>query len=254
MSSKYVSEQTGFEKVTAMRAGGRRLAQVRQQLVEFSQPGVTFEAIEAEAQRLIKAAGAQPNFAMVPGYHWATCIMKNDAVCHGIPQGQQLEPGDLITIDVGLLYQGFHLDTSVSFGVPPISTQVSSFLEVGRRSLTKAIARVKPGASVYDVSHAMQKVVESAGCGAVYQLTGHGIGRSLHEDPAIPCVVQRRDKRLVLKPGQTIAVEIMYTQGAPDLVVDADGWTYRTKDHSLSAMFEETVLVTEQGNEILTTI
>jgi methionyl aminopeptidase len=246
--------QSDQSQITAMRAGGHKLAQVRDQLVAFTQVGTSFEAIEAEAQRLIAQAGAKPNFSLVPGYHWATCVMKNDEVCHGIPQGKQVDDGDVITIDVGLLYQDYHVDTSITFAVGQVSSQVMAFLATGRKSLAKAIEKVKPGATVYDISRAMQKVVERQGYGAVYQLTGHGIGRELHQDPSIPCVAQKADKKQVLKSGQTIAIEIMYTQGDPELVLDEDGWTYRTADGSLTGMFEETVLVTDQGYEILTQV
>ena len=240
------------QKITAMRQGGKKLAQVKAQLRAFTKVGTTFEEIEAEAQVLIAAAGAKPNFSLVPGYHWATCIMKNDEVCHGIPKNKLVESGDVITIDVGLLYQGYHLDTSFTFAVGKISTEVSAFLATGQKSLEKAIDKVKPGATIYDVSRAMQKVVERQGYGAVYQLTGHGIGEELHQDPAIPCVAQKSDKRQVLKPGQTVAIEIMYSMGDPELELDDDGWTYRTADRSLTGMFEETVLVTDQGYQILT--
>lgn len=240
------------KKISAMRAGGQKLARVRDALVAYTKVGTSFEDIEGEALRLIKAEGGIPNFALVPGYHWATCVMKNDEVCHGIPKGKSVAEGDVITIDVGLLYQNYHVDTSVSFAVGQVSAEIEEFLAVGRKSVQKAIAKVKPGATVYDVSHAMQKTVERKGYGAVYQLTGHGIGTELHMEPGIPCVAHRGDKRHVLKPGQTLAVEIMYSAGDPELVLDADGWTYRTKDGSLTGMFEETVLVTETGHEVLT--
>jgi methionyl aminopeptidase len=245
-----------MDKLIAMREGGAALRQIKHQLQVFTQAGTAFEAIEVEAQRLIAAAGATPNFALVPGYHWATCIMKNDEVCHGIPEGERVEDGDIITIDVGLLYHGWHLDTSISFLVAgpntPDRETREEFLAVGRESLRKAINKARVGNTVYDISSAMQRVVERAGYGAVYQLTGHGIGRELHMDPVIPCVAQRPDKKLKLTEGQTLAIEIMYTAGDPELEVAADGWTYQTKDHSLSGMFEETVVVTKNGPEILT--
>jgi methionyl aminopeptidase len=241
------------DKITAMREGGKRLAIVRDALVQFTRPGLTFAEIEAEAQRLIKAQGCIPNFALVPGYHWATCLMKNDEVCHGIPTDKKVvKETDLIKIDVGLLYQGWNLDTTATVVLPGVNEKVRQFVDVSQKSLKKAIEAVTAGNSVHEVSRAMQKVVEGKGYGMVYQLTGHGIGRELHESPAIPCIAIRSDKRQILKAGQTIAVEVMSTMGRPDLEVDADGWTYRTIDRSWSAMMEETVLVTENGAEILT--
>ncbi len=235
-----------------MRSGGKILGQVRDTLVKFTEVGMTFADIEAEAQRLLKSAGVKPSFSTVPGYHWATCIMKNDSLCHGIPGKQLVAAGDLITIDIGCIQDGYHLDTTTSFAVAPVSKNVETFLSVGQHSLDKAIGVVTPGASVYDVSFAMEKVVTRHGYGCVYQLTGHGVGEELHMEPSIPCVAQKSDKRRQLTAGMTIAIEIMYTAGSPDLVLAADGWTYVTRDHSLSAMFEETVLVTDSGYEILT--
>lgn len=239
-------------QIAAMRQGGAALGRVKKTLQEFSVAGVSFEAIEAEAQRLIKLEGAVPSFSTVPGYHWATCLMKNDEVCHGIPRGKVVEAGDVITIDVGLIWQGFHLDTTITFAVAPVSKEVTHFLDVGRHALKKAIAKTKAGNTVYDISSAMEKVVSEAGFGSVYQLTGHGVGKKLHDWPSIPCIAVRSDKRIVLEVGMTLAVEVMYTSGEPHLVVDKDGWTYRTADGSLGGMFEETVLITPTGPEILT--
>jgi methionyl aminopeptidase len=240
-------------KIEIMREGGRRLAIVRDSLVKFTKIGMSFAAIEAEAQRLIKQQEAIPNFALVPGYHWATCIMKNDVICHGIPTEDKIvNDGDLITIDIGLLYKTYNLDTTASFFVGQTTPAKAKFLEVGQHGLERAIAEARVGNSVYDISYMMQKVIEKAGYGAVYQLTGHGIGKELHEDPYISCVAYRRDKKSKLYEGQTIAIEIMYTMGNPYLIADKDGWNHRTADHSLSAQIEETVLITSNGPEILT--
>lgn len=243
----------GQQKISAMREGGHKLAHVRDSLVTFTKVGMSFAQIEAEAQRLIKAAGARANFALVPGYHWATCIMKNDELCHGIPSPEKIvNNGDIITIDVGLLYQGYNLDTTTSFIVGTQDPKKVEFLAIGKKALDKAIQKAVAGNSVYDISFAMQKMCETHGYSMVYQLTGHGVGKQLHEDPSIPCLAQRADKRKMLTEGQTIAIEPMYAMGKADLVLDKDGWTYRTIDHSLTGMFEETVLVTKDGPEILT--
>jgi len=226
---------------------------IKKQLQSFTKPGIAFADIENKAQQLMKNEGVQPNFSTVPGYNWATCVMQNEELCHGIPSADKtVADGDIISIDTGVLYDGFHLDTSISFGVGTLGPEKTAFLEIGQRSLTKAINKVRAGASVYEVSAAMQRVVERAGYGAVYQLTGHGIGTELHMDPAIPCVAQRSDKRIKLKAGDTIAVEIMYALGDPRVVEGADGWTFSTADNSLSGMFEETVLVTQNGHQVLT--
>lgn len=240
------------QKIQAMREGGKALGLIRDTLKNFTKVGMKFEHIEAEAQRLIKDAGMKPSFSTVEGYHWATCIMKNDELCHGIPQGKTVEDGDIITIDVGLINNGYHLDTTTTFPVGAISSTTKTFLEEGRASVDKAIAQARAGNSVYDISFAMEKHLKRHGYGAVYDLTGHGIGKELHMSPSIPVFAHKPDKKRLIKAGDTLAIEVMYTAGEPDLVIAEDGWTYKTKDNSLSAMFEETVLVTENGPEILT--
>lgn len=239
-------------KIPAMREGGHHLGRIREQLAKFAQVGTTFEEIEAEAQRLIKSVGATPSFSTVPGYDWATCLMKNEEICHGIPKHKRVEDGDVIKIDVGLIWQGYHLDTTTTVVAGQSTPEIDKFLEVGRQALHKAISRAKAGNTVHDLSSAMEKTVERHGYGAVYQLTGHGIGRKLHDDPEIPCVAYKPSKRQKLYDGQTLAIEIMYTMGDPRLVTEKDGWTFRTADRSLGGMFEETVLVTQAGPEILT--
>lgn len=235
-----------------MTDGGRALGTVKSALRAFTKPGTRFEAIEAEAQKLIKELGFVPSFSTVPGYNWATCIMKNDEMCHGIPVGKVVDDGDVITIDVGLINKGFHLDTTVTFVVGTVNEDVHLFLERGQEILAKAIDAAIVGNSIYDISFAMEKGLKKYNYGAVTQLTGHGIGTELHMEPAVPCVSYRADKKKKLKEGQTLAIEVMYTQGSPYLVEDSDGWTYRTEDGSLSGMFEETVLVTKNGPSVLT--
>lgn len=240
-------------QITAMRQGGQHLGSIKKALVAFTKVGMSFAHIEAEAQRLIKGAGATPSFSTVPGYDWATCIMKNDELCHGIPNAaKKVAAGDIITIDVGLIWDGYHLDTTTSFVAGQSTPDLDQFLEIGRRSLAKAISKARLGNSIYDLSFAMQKVVEEHGFDCVYQLTGHGVGKELHMDPEVPCIAYKPMKKVAVAQGQTLAIEIMYAQGDAELKLDPDGWTYRTKDRSLSAMFEETVLITDGEPEILT--
>jgi len=241
--------------IESMRQGGKALAIIRDQLIAELKPGQSFAAIEIRAQELILKVGFKPSFSTVPGYSWATCIMKNDELCHGIPSAEKIvETGNIITIDIGLISGGYHLDTTFTAPIEPVSPQASNFLAVGRKTLSKAISEAIAGNTVYDISAALQKGVERAGFNAVYQLTGHGIGKELHMDPSIPVYKQKGDKRKILTVGQTLAIEVMYTSGDAGLVLDADGWTYRTKDGGLAGMFEETVLITENGPEILTKV
>lgn len=239
-------------KIAAMTEGGALLGQVKKRLRAFTKVGTRFEEIEAEAQRLIKEVGAKPSFSTVPGYSWATCLMKNDETCHGIPRHKVVEDGDVMKIDVGLIWNGYHLDTTDTFVVGSSTREIDTFLAVGKKSLQKAIERARVGNSVYDISAAMEKVVTRAGYSLVYQLCGHGISTELHEKPDVPCIAQRADKKIKLYDGQTLAIEVMYAMGNARLVIDKDGWTYRTADRSLSGMFEETVLITAEGPQILT--
>ncbi len=240
------------ERISAMVEGGEKLGEIRQKLLQFAQVGTTFAQIEAKAQELILQAGAVPSFSTVPGYDWATCTMVNDGLCHGIPNDTVIADGDVLTVDVGLIWKGYHVDSTGTRVVGTTSATKGRFLELGRTALQKSINKVRAGASVYDVANAMENTLKRGGAGVVEQLTGHGIGKELHMSPNIPCKAYPRDKNIFLTLGQTICVEAMYTLGSPRLVVDKDGWTYRTADGSLSAMFEETVLVGPNGPIVLT--
>lgn len=240
------------EKIVAMTEGGKALGSIKTQLQAFATVGTSFEQIEVEAQLLIKKAGMKPSFSTVPGYHWATCIMRNEEVCHGIPKGKKIYDGDIITIDMGLINNGYHLDTTMTFPVGDVSEEIKEFLAVGQKSLDNAIDQARIGNSVYDISFAMEKPLKRKGYGVVFQLTGHGVGEALHMEPAIPCVANKSDKKIKLYEGQTLAIENMYTMGSPVLEEAADGWTYVTTDGSLSGMFEETVLITRNGPQVLT--
>ncbi|HZZ98517.1 MAG TPA: type I methionyl aminopeptidase [Candidatus Saccharimonadia bacterium] len=228
------------------------LGEVLAEIVAAVKPGVKFEELEAIAQRELKKRGAQTSFTTVDDYKWATCITKNDGCCHGIPVGKTVEDGDLITIDVGALYQGYHSDTSYTVQAGTKTKDRQKFLEVGKASLEAALQRVTPGNSIYMVSRAMQEVLEKAGYRAVYQLTGHGLGKVLHQEPNIPCYADERSKKDIIEENQLLAIEVMYAEGNPRLVLDKDGWTYKTADGSLTGMFEKTVLVTRGLPEVLT--
>ncbi|PWU23136.1 type I methionyl aminopeptidase [Candidatus Cerribacteria bacterium 'Amazon FNV 2010 28 9'] len=248
-------DESDPNRIALMREGGARLARVKYALNEMVRPGVLFEEIESEAQRLIKKEDATPSFMTVHGYKYATCITKNEGCCHGVPVGKKVNPGDLITIDVGLVYQGYHTDTSTTVyagNEAKAPKEIREFMAIGRQALDNAIAKARAGNSVYDISKAIQDTIEDAGYGAVYQLTGHGVGKQLHEDPYIPCVAYVEDKKIKLHEGQTIAIEPMYAMGNPYLILGKDKWTYETRDKSLTGMFEDTVLITSGNPEILT--
>jgi len=252
MTSSHMLKQSDNERISAMREGGKILARVREEVVQTIKPGVSFEELEQTAQLWLKKLGAEPSFPTVEGYQWATCITKNEGCCHGIPKNGVVENGDIITVDTGALYKGYHTDTSITVCAGTCTKEILHFLEVGRQALKAAIARVLPGNTIYTVSQAMQDVIEKAGCRSVYQLTGHGIGKTLHMLPNIPCYADERSKKDVIQEGQTLAIEPMYAWGNPTLALGKDGWTYETVDKSLTGMFEHTVVAWKDGPEVLT--
>jgi methionyl aminopeptidase len=220
-------------------------------LIAAVKPGVTGLDLENLAMKLIKQAGAEASFAKVPGYKWATCININDVVVHGIPNITKFKDGDCVGIDVGLFYKGFHTDTSTSVMV---GNHTSNFLNIGKKALKLAIAQAKIGKRVADISKAMQTNVEKAGYSAIRALTGHGIGKNLHEQPYIPCFeMGKYSDSPKLVEGMIIAIEIIYNAGTSDVVYkNDDGWTIATADGKISGLFEETVAITNDGPVILT--
>lgn len=238
-----------------MAEGGHQLARIRDQLVTAVKPGITTAELDKLADALITQSGGQASFKMVPGYHWATCMNINQVVVHGIPNSQKLKTGDVVGIDVGLFWKGFHTDTSTTVAVGSPTPSIQKFLDTGNRALDRAISMAKPGRRTQDLSLAMQQTVETAGYSAVRALTGHGIGRQLHEEPAIPCfVVGAYATSPKLVPGMVLAIEIMYNQGTSEVVYqNADGWTIATADGKISGLFEETVVVTKTQPVIITT-
>ena len=240
------------EKLEAMREGGRKLALIKRRLVELSKRERRLSRLDEQVTVWMRAAGGEPSFRTVPGYRWATCITINDEVVHGIPRGS-IKRGDLVTVDLGLKFKGYHTDTATSFVVGRSTQKQWEFLKVGRRALKVALGVILPGRRVGDISQAIQTTLLTGGVYPVKELTGHGVGRQLHEEPAIPgWVTGGREMRVVLTIGMTIAVEVIYTASETKLKISEDGWTMKTVDGSLSAVFEETVAVTKRGMEVLT--
>lgn len=239
-------------KLIAMTEGGKRLGHIKGVLAGMVKAGVTPLEIDTEAQRLIKAGGNRCSFMTVDNYQFATCINVNEGMVHGIPKKTPFKEGDVVKVDVGLMHDGYHLDTSLTVQIPPFSSDVTKFLEVSQKSLDSAIFSATPGNTVYDIGLAMQTVIEAGGYNVIRDLTGHGIGRHLHMTPFIPCYGDKRDKNKFLSVDQTIAIEVMASMGDYHLVEDPDGWTLSTQDGSLTAMFEETVYLSPDGPVILT--
>lgn len=241
------------EEISVMKEGGSKLSEVRKKLIRAATLGANAFDIDKLAESLIEKSGGVPSFKKVPGYYWSTCVNINEGIVHGIPKKDMVfKKGDLVSIDVGMLYKGFHTDTSDSVAVLP-SKKTKDFLEAGKIALISAIKKAKIGNKVYDISDAIEKNITSRGYSPVRSLVGHGVGRSLHEEPQIPCFTfGKREESPDLEEGMTIAIEVMYTQGRPELVYEEDGWTISTHDGKISGLFEETVAVTQRGPIILT--
>lgn len=245
-----------MEKIQAMREGGAKLGAILQKLLQKAAPGVSLLEIETLADRMIVEAGGEASFKTVKGYKWATCLCVNDVVVHGIPTQYHLKGGDLLTIDVGILYKGFHTDTAWTKCIGSQNEDSKKFLKTGEEALWQAIAQARVGNRVGHISQTIQRIVEGAGYGIVKTLVGHGVGRELHEAPQIPGFIKAPvESTPELISGQTIAIEIIYAMGSGVVVYpNDDGWSIATRDGSLTAVFEHTIAVTEGEAEVLTKV
>ena len=235
-----------------LRDVNRLVGQVLEQLREAVASGVTTEDLDALAEREIRGGGAVPAFKGYKGYPATICASVNEQVVHGIPSSKTvLNEGDIISIDLGAKMGGFFGDSAVTVGVGRIERQAADLLRVTEESLWKAIEAVRPGARVSDIGHAVQSHVEKAGFSVVREFVGHGIGQALHEEPQIPNY-GKPGRGAVLAEGMVLAIEPMVNAGKPAVKVLSDGWTAVTKDRSLSAHFEHTVVVSGDGCRVLT--
>jgi len=240
------------KKLKAMQHSGAILAQVKKELKKQIKPGVTTLKLDKIAEKIITRSGAYPSFKTVHGYNFSTCINLNSGMVHGMPNSRKLNKKDVVTVDCGVYYQGFHTDSAFTMQIPPLVASTTKFLETGQKALEKAIKKATSGNSVYQISLALQETIENAGYSVSRDLTGHGVGRSLHQHPNISCFATEEDKSIILKKGQTLAIEIMYAKGRPELEQQKDGWTLSTIDNSLAGMFEHTVVVFSPHPLILT--
>lgn len=239
------------DEIVAMKEGGRKLAVVRDTLKENIAPGVNALEIEKLANDLIAKSGGQASFKKVPGYSWATCVNVNEVVVHGIPKKTIVfEEGDVVSVDVGLYYKGLHTDTSFTVYLGD-DEKVNKFLGIGDKALKRAIAAARAGGVIADISKEMEKV-EDAGYKVMKSLVGHGVGKELHEAPQIPCYVNKEAENTEILVNSTYAIEIMYTMGEPELELSDDGWTISVRDGKITALYEETILVDENGPLVLT--
>ncbi len=237
-------------EIAIMREANRILAHLFEHIKSMVQPGITTIELDREAELFIRSRGATPAFKGYRGFPATLCTSVNEEVVHGIPGPRILEPGDIVSVDVGALLDGFYSDAARTFPVGTISPKVQRLLEVTSASLEAGIAQAVPGNHLYDISAAVQKVAESGGFSVVRDFVGHGIGRNLHEAPQIPNF-GRRGKGPVLQEGMTLAIEPMVNMGTHKVMVKGDGWTAVTEDSSLSAHFENSIAITKDGPVVL---
>lgn len=242
------------EEIRLMVEGGQKLARVKEALRAEVKEGVSAKDLDELAETLIGKEGGYPSFKMVPGYFWSICVNVNEGVVHGIPREEiKFKKGDLVSVDVGMYYKGFHTDTAFTLGIG-VDKEISKFLEVGQRALSLAIKAAKPGERIYDISLAIEKTLKKEGYSPIKALVGHGIGRKLHEEPQIPCFVGRvkRDETPKIPKSAALAIEVMYSLGSGEVVLGEDKWTITTSDAKISGFFEETVIVAQDGALVLT--
>jgi methionyl aminopeptidase len=240
------------DEIAIMRDAGRILGRVRERLVEKVSPGVSTLDIDNLARELVEASGSKPAFLGYRGYPGTVCASINEEVVHGIPSAKRrLAEGDLISIDIGLIRNGFYVDTATTVAVGKVTPEVDELIRVTRASLDIGIAAARSDKRLGDISSAIQTYVESEGLTVVREYTGHGIGRELHEDPKIPNFGPP-GKGMRLRAGMVMALEPMVNLGTWSTEVLSDGWTVVTADRKPSAHFEHTIVVTANGPEILT--
>lgn len=239
------------QELERMRQAGRIVAEVLAGLRERAKLGVTTASLDTWAEQYIRRSGGVPSFKGYRGYPASVCISIDAEVVHGIPGRRRLSEGQIVSCDVGVIYDGYHGDATVTFGVGQVSPEAEALMKVTEEALAAGIAAARPGHRLGDVSNAIQMVAERKGYGIVREYVGHGIGREMHEDPQIPNFGQR-GRGPVLRPGMTLAVEPMVTIGDYRTRVLDDLWTVVTLDGSLSAHFEHTIAVTDNEAEILT--
>lgn len=239
-------------EIELMRESCRILSEVHERLGEFIKPGISTWEIDELGEKLIRSYDCIPNFLHYNGYPASVCVSVNDEVVHGIPSKKRiLKEGDIVSLDAGLIYKGYHSDAARTYPVGNISEEAKKLIEVTRQSFFEGIKFAKAGNHLYDISNAIDAYVSGFGYGIVRDLVGHGIGTSLHEEPQIPNFRQWR-RGIKLQPGMTLAIEPMINMGGYDVAWLDDDWTVVTTDGSLSAHYENTVLITDGEPEVLT--
>ncbi len=239
-------------EIALMRESGKILAEVHARLGEYIQPGISTLDVDTFGERLIRSYHCIPNFLHYNGYPASICVSVNDEVVHGIPhRGRILKEGDIVSLDAGLIYKGYHSDAARTHAVGKISKEAQRLIDVTRKSFFQGIKMARAGNHLNDICKTIDSYVRFHGYSVVRDLVGHGIGTSLHEEPEVPNFTMRR-RGIRLRPGMTLAVEPMVNMGGWKVKWLDDGWTVVTKDGTLSAHYENTILITGGEPEILT--
>lgn len=241
-------------EIDLMRKSGRIVAEALDKLAKLAEPGITTLELDRFAEDYILKRGGKPAFKGYRGYPYTLCTSVNEQVVHGLPSGRKLREGDIVSLDLGAIVDGYFGDAAVTVPVGRVSDQATRLMVVTEESLRHAIEAVRPGNRLSDISYAVQDRVEREGFSVVRLFVGHGIGRSLHEEPQIPNFgpPDRTPFGPPLKPGLVLAIEPMVNAGRPEVAILDDQWTAVTRDGSLSAHFEHTVALTDEGMEVLT--
>jgi methionyl aminopeptidase len=239
------------KEIRILKEGGKKLAQIVKILSRNVKAGQSGFEIDKFAYGLMAKNGGKPSFLNHDGFPASTCISINDEVVHSVPSKKKFKNGDIVGIDAGLFYKGLHTDMAVTVPVGKINDQTRLFINTAKKALDQAIMMAKPGNTTGHLGAAIQKFVEKRGFSVVRELSGHGVGFELHEEPTIPNFGKRGEGE-TLKPGMVIAIEPIINMGGQEIEITIDGWRVITKDKSLSAHFEHTIVITKKGNEVLT--
>ncbi len=240
------------EEIELMRAASTLVSRTLGEVAKWVAPGVATQRLDTIAREFIQDNGGIPSCLGYHGFPATLCIETNEIVVHGFPSSYTLREGDIIGTDCVVTLNGYHGDSCYTFAVGDVDEKVMNLLRTTKESLHKGIAAAQPGKRVGDISNAVQTYCEHRGYSVVREMTGHGIGRDMHESPEVPNY-GRRGIGPVLKPGMCICIEPMINMGSKNIVIEKDGWTCRTRDRKPSAHYEHTILITGEGNEILTT-
>ncbi|MCJ7833044.1 MAG: type I methionyl aminopeptidase [Deltaproteobacteria bacterium] len=239
------------EEIEKMSASGKLVAEILLEIRNRIKPGVKTQELDLLAARLSLKKKARPAFKGYHGFPYSLCVSINEEVVHGFPSGRRLVDGDIVSLDFGVYLDGYYGDAALTQSVGQVTPQAERLIQVTRDSLFKGLEQVRAGRRVGDISFAVQQYVERHRFSVVRQFVGHGIGKSLHEDPQVPNFGEA-GRGILLKPGMVLAIEPMVNAGGSEVEIKADGWTAVTKDGSLSAHFEHTIAITENGCRILT--